>query len=80
LSREEYELHIITPPARADARRKSHEIHLVHASPTTAEALNRIGAIYAIEDEIRGKPAEHRSTIRESHARTLLDDLRVEAH
>jgi hypothetical protein len=52
----------------AHARRKFHEIHLVHASSTTTEALNRIGALYAIEDEIRGKPTEHRLTIRQSRA------------
>lgn len=37
------------------ARHKFHDIHLAHASPTTTEALARIGALYAIEDEIRGK-------------------------
>jgi hypothetical protein len=41
----------------AHARRKFHDIHLTHASPTTTEALARIGALYAIEDEIRGKLA-----------------------
>jgi len=60
----------------AHARRKFHEIHLIHASPTTTEALNRIGALYGIEDEIRGKPADLRRTIRQSRARPLLDDLR----
>ena len=42
----------------AHARRKFHEIHVIHASPTTTEALARIGALYAIEEEIRGKPAD----------------------
>jgi hypothetical protein len=60
----------------AHARRKFHEIHVVHASPTTTEALNRIGALYAIEDEIRGKPADLRLSIRQSRSRLLLDDLR----
>src|ERR1019366_6298819 len=31
----------------AHARRKFHEIHVIHASPTTTEALARIGALYA---------------------------------
>ena len=44
----------------AHARRKFHEIHVIHASPTTTEALARIGALYAIEEEIRGKPADLR--------------------
>ena len=38
----------------AHARRKFHEIHVIHASPTTTEALARIGALYAIEEEVRG--------------------------
>jgi transposase len=60
----------------AHARRKFHEIHVVHASPTTTEALNRIGALYSIEDEIRGKPADLRLSIRQTRSRPLLDDLR----
>ena len=60
----------------AHARRKFHEIHAIHASPTTTEALARIGALYGIEDEIRGKPADLRLNIRQARARPLLDDLR----
>jgi len=60
----------------AHTRRKFHDIHVVHASPTTTEALARIGALYAIEEEIRGKPADLRRTIRKDRARPLLDALR----
>ena len=60
----------------AHARRKFHEIHAIHSSPTTTEALARIGALYAIEEEIRGKPADLRLTIRQTRARPLLDELR----
>src|SRR5580692_5091419 len=60
----------------AHARRKFHEIHAIHASPTTTEALAKIGALYAIEDEVRGKPAELRLTIRQARARPLLEDMR----
>ena len=60
----------------AHARRKFHEIHAIHASPTTTEALNRIGELYGIEEEIRGKPADIRRSIRQSRARPLLDQLR----
>jgi transposase len=60
----------------AHARRKFHQIHAIHASPTTTEALARIGALYGIEDEIRGKPADLRLNIRQARARPLLDDLR----
>jgi transposase len=71
-----YGNHIYEAACWAHARRKFHEIHVVHASPTTTEALARIGALYAIEDEIRGKPADIRLSIRQSRARPLLDELR----
>src|ERR1700723_3848908 len=60
----------------AHTRRKFHDIHVVHASPTTTEALARIGALYGIEEQIRGKPAELRCSVRQARAKPLLDDLR----
>ena len=72
-----YGEHIYEAACWAHARRKFHEIHVVHASPTTTEALARIGALYAIEDEIRGKPADLRLSIRQTRARPLLDELRT---
>lgn len=72
-----YGNHIYEAACWAHARRKFHEIHVVHASPTTTEALARIGALYQIEDEIRGKPADLRLSIRQSRARPLLDELRT---
>ena len=59
----------------AHARRKFYEIHALHASPSTSEALARIAALYAIEDEIRGKPAELRREVRQSRAKPMLDQL-----
>jgi len=61
----------------AHTRRKFHDIHVAHASPTTTEALARIGVLYGIEEEIRGKPADLRRTVRKARARPLLDDLRL---
>ncbi len=61
----------------AHARRKFHEIHIAHASPTTSEAIARIAALYAIEAEIRGSTPEIRKTIRQARARPLLDSMRV---
>src|SRR5262249_40578854 len=60
----------------AHARRKFHEIHLAHASPTTNQALTRIGALYGIEEEIGGKPAQLRYPLPQARARPLLDSLR----
>jgi transposase len=68
--------HIYEAACWAHARRKFHEIHVIHASPTTTEALARIGALYAIEEEIRGKPAELRLSVRQARARPLLEELR----
>src|SRR3569833_4079885 len=71
-----YGNHIYEAACWAHARRKFHDIHLAHASPTTTEALARIGALYAIEDEIRGKPVDLRLSVRQTRARPLLDELR----
>jgi transposase len=60
----------------AHTRRKFHDIHVVHASPSTTEALARIGALYGIEEQIRGKPAELRCSVRQTRAKPLLDELR----
>jgi len=60
----------------AHTRRKFHDIHVVHRSPTTTEALARIGALYGIEEQIRGKPAELRCSVRQARSRPLLDELR----
>jgi transposase len=59
----------------AHARRKFHEIHLAHASPTTSEAIERIATLYAIEKEIRGSTPEVRKTVRQSRAKPLLDSM-----
>lgn len=49
---------------------------MAHASPTTTKALARIGALYGIEEEVRGKPAEFRRDMRQAHAKPLVEDLR----
>ena len=36
----------------------------------------RIGALYEIEEEVRGKPAEHRCSVRQARTRPLLDSLK----
>jgi transposase len=61
----------------AHARRKFHEIHIAHASPTTAEAIERIAALYAIEAQIRGSTPEVRRSVRQARAKPLLDSMRT---
>ena len=57
-------------------RRKFYDLQEAHASPVASEALERIAALYAIEKEIRGRPAEERQQIRNARARPLLESLR----
>jgi transposase len=59
----------------AHVRRKFYEIAGAHGSPLAQEALQRIGALYAIEEEIRGQPPEVRCAVRQACAGPLLDDL-----
>src|SRR5271166_215949 len=44
----------------AHVRRKFYDLQVAHKSPIAQEALERIGALYAIEKEIRGRPPNER--------------------
>src|SRR5499427_5132041 len=59
----------------AHVRRKFYDLEQAHASPLAGEALERIAALYAIEAEIRGRPADERRQIRQTRARPLLQSL-----
>jgi transposase len=59
----------------AHVRRKYYELQVAHASPIAAQAIERIAALYAIEGEIRGRPAEERLHARTTRARPLLESL-----
>jgi hypothetical protein len=61
----------------AHARRAFYDIHQANNSPIAAEALKRIGELYAIESDIRGSPPERRAEIRQARAGPLLEDLRA---
>jgi transposase len=60
----------------AHARRAFYELHQANQSPLAAEALERIGVLYAIEADIRGRPPDERAAIRQARAGPLLDALR----
>ena len=60
----------------AHVRRKFYDLQQAHASPLATEALERIGALYAIEKEIRGRPPDERHQVRKARARPLLESLR----
>lgn len=60
----------------AHARRKIHDLHAVHPNALTEEALRRIGALYKIEEQIRGRPPDERHSVRQARAVALLDDMK----
>jgi transposase len=69
---------IVEAACWAHARRKYFEIHERQdkiAGTLAHQALQHISALYAIEKEIRGKPADERCRRRQTHARPLLDEL-----
>ncbi len=68
---------IIEAACMAHVRRKFHDVIKLKPSPTADEALSRIGALYDIEDRIRGMSADERRTLRQQHARPILADLKV---
>ena len=57
-------------------RRKFYDLEQAHASPVVREALVRIGALYGIEETIRGKPPDERRAVRQAQSKPLLDSLR----
>lgn len=59
----------------AHVRRKFYDLTLNQPSPLAQEALTRIGALYAIEAEIRGQPPTQRAAARQSRAGPHLDAL-----
>ncbi len=60
----------------AHVRRKFYDLVVAHKSPVAAEALERIGALYVIEKEIRGRSPEQRRAVRNERARPLLESLK----
>jgi transposase len=60
----------------AHVRRKFYDLQVAHHSPVAQEALERIAALYAIEDEIRGRPPSERREVRQARARPLLESFK----
>jgi transposase len=60
----------------AHARRYFFDVFDATKSPVAKEALERIGALYAIEDDINGNPADVRLAERQARAVPLLTDLK----
>ncbi|WP_160012620.1 IS66 family transposase [Rhizobium sp. 18055] len=68
---------IVEAACMAHVRRKFHDVIKLKPSPIADEALSRIGALYDIEDRIRGMPSDQRRTLRQQHARPILEELKV---
>ena len=59
----------------AHVRRPFYELHLTGQAPLATEALRRIALLYAVEEEIRGKPPDERARVRQARAGPVLEDL-----
>jgi hypothetical protein len=67
--------HIVEAACWAHARRKFYDLDVARPSALTGEALRRIGTLYTVEAQIRGKPPHERRAVRQQQARPLLADL-----
>jgi len=61
----------------AHMRREFFQFHASTKSPLAAEVLARVAALYAVEAEIRGHPADHRQRVRQQRSRPIVDALHV---
>lgn len=66
---------IVEAACWAHVRRKFYDIHASNASPIAAEALQRIGALYEVEEDLRGRDPDIRKAGRQARAGPLLEDL-----
>jgi hypothetical protein len=66
---------IVEAACWAHARRKYYDVYVMDRSPTALEALERIGALYAIEREVRGRTVQERTEARRIRAAPLLESL-----
>jgi transposase len=60
----------------AHVRRKFFDLHEANKSAIAAQMLDRIGALYAIERDIRGRPPDERRAGRQERSQPLLDDMK----
>jgi transposase len=61
----------------AHTRRYFYEFFEANGSPVAAEALRRIGELYAIEERIRGRSPAHRMAERRTFSKPLVDNLKL---
>jgi transposase len=61
----------------AHCRRPFFKLHASDGSPLALEALQRIAALYAVEDMVRGQPPELRLRVRQAQSVPLFANLRA---
>ncbi|MER8467612.1 IS66 family transposase [Mesorhizobium sp. M1396] len=59
----------------AHVRRRFYELAAAGPAPIASEALRRIGELYKIEDDIRGRSANERRAMRQDKSRAIVVDL-----
>ena len=60
----------------AHVRRHFYDLEQAHSSPVAREALARIGALYGVEEPIRGRPPDERRAVRQEQAQPLVESMR----
>ncbi|WP_413716360.1 IS66 family transposase [Sphingomonas sp. R1] len=60
----------------AHFRRKIFDLHDRTATPLTTDILERLGALYAVEAEVRGQPPDIRHRARQERSKPLVEALR----
>jgi transposase len=68
---------IVEAACWAHVRRKFHDLYQAHRSPIAKEALERIGQLYGIEQEIRGRSPDERKELRQARSRPLLESMQA---
>jgi len=63
-------------PCMAHIRRKFFDVMEATQSATATEAVEHIGPLYKIEEEIRGRSPDERRAVRNAKARPLLNSMR----
>ena len=59
----------------AHVRRRFYELAAAGPAPIASEALQRIGELYAVEHDIRGRPADERRSVRQARSRPVIEAL-----
>src|ERR1700685_2352394 len=68
---------IVEAACWAHVRRKFHDLYQAHRSPIAKEALERVGQLYGIEQEIRERSPDERKEVRQARSRPLLESMQA---